>query len=103
MRQAAAGPLGRLGWGEARAGARPSAHLEGPQPQFEHQTLPLAHVLGGEGEDGVVDPEQRDEQQRGASQPPGDTGRGQNRAWAGLWSRGPYSQVNAGLIPTDVR
>lgn len=51
-----------------------SAHLEGSEPQFEHQTLPLAHVLGGEGEDRVVDSEQRDQQQRGSSQPPGNTG-----------------------------
>lgn len=50
-----------------------SAHLEGAQPQFKHQTLPLAHVLGGEGEDRVVDPKERDQQQCGSSQPPGNT------------------------------
>lgn len=70
---------------------RCSAHLEGSEPQFKHQTLPLAHVLGGEGEDRVVDSEQRDQQQCGSSQPPGNTGIDQVssaiRICPGQWSQ----------------
>lgn len=44
-------------------------YLEGAQPQLEHEPLPLADVLRGEGEHRVVDPEQRDEQQGGPGQP----------------------------------
>lgn len=84
------------------AGSAGSAHLEGSQAQFKDQTLPLAHVLGGEGEDGVVDPEQRDEQQRGAGQPPGNIRNGIRVCPTTAPSRGSYSQVNTGLVSTDV-
>lgn len=48
----------------------PNAHLEGAKAQFKHQPLLLAHVFRGEGEDGVVDAEERDEQEGGARQTP---------------------------------
>lgn len=51
----------------------PNAHLEGAKSQFKHQPLLFAHVFGGEGEDGVVDAEERDEQQGGARQTPTHT------------------------------
>lgn len=48
----------------------PCTYLEGTQAQLEHQPLPLADILRGEGEDRVMDPKQRDEQQGGPRQPP---------------------------------
>lgn len=59
------------------APAAGATHLEGAQAQFKHQPLSLAHVLGGEGEDRVVDPKEGDEQQGGAGQPPGTHARQQ--------------------------
>lgn len=46
------------------------AHLEGAQAQLEHESLSLADVLWGEGEDSIVDAKERDEQQGGSGQPP---------------------------------
>lgn len=91
--------------GEALLGG--SAHLEGSEPELKDQTLPLTDVLGGEGKDRVVDPEERDQQQRGSSQPPGNTcvdqnvSRQSNETGHGPMSR-CHSQVNTGLIPTNV-
>lgn len=58
-----------------------------------------------------MDPEERDEQQRGSSKPPGNTCMDQGVSWhrsqhsnetgLGPMSRG-HSQVNTGLIPTNV-
>lgn len=45
------------------------AYLKGAQPKLKHEPFPLADVLRREGEHGVVDSEQWDEQQGGASQP----------------------------------
>lgn len=88
-----------------------SAHLERSEPEFKHQTLPLTDVLRGEGEDRVVDPEERDQQQRGSSKPPGNTCMDQGVSWhhsphSNETGLGPmsrrHSQVNTGLIPTNV-
>lgn len=45
------------------------AYLKGAQPKLKHESFPLADVLRREGEYCVVDSEQWDEQQGGASQP----------------------------------
>lgn len=51
----------------------PKTYLEGAQGQFEEQ-LDLHGVLWGEGEDNVVDAKERDQQEGGLGQAPGDTG-----------------------------
>lgn len=45
------------------------AYLKGAQPKLKHESFPLADILRREGEYCVVDSEQWDEQQGGASQP----------------------------------
>lgn len=45
------------------------AYLKGSQAKLKHESLPLADILRREGEYCVVDSEQWDEQQGGASQP----------------------------------
>lgn len=51
----------------------PKTYLEGAQGQFEEQ-LDLHGILWGEGEDNVVDAKERDQQEGGLGQAPGDTG-----------------------------
>lgn len=92
-------------------------HLEGPEAELEHQTLPLADVLWREGEHSVVDPEERDQQQRGAGQPPTKQHVPRTRVCTDspvrndlVWSRvkkvwmsnKKLSQVNAGFVTTDI-
>lgn len=49
-------------------------HLEGAQAELDEDAGLGARVLGQDGEQHVVHPEERDEQQRGLGQPPGRTG-----------------------------
>lgn len=48
-------------------------YLEGSKAQLEHKPLPLADIFRREGEHGVVNTKERDEQEGGACQTPEQT------------------------------
>lgn len=62
----------------------PKAHLEWAKGQFKKQ-LDLHGVLGGEGEDDVVDTEEGNQQEGRLGQAPGDTGTHCHSCAASLW------------------